>query len=144
MSDEGIYDFHDPGDELLIDPSSLNLYELTMTLAMTGWMTLAGQNDDGTISFHMRNMGALGPVSSDVLVAELGLLDEDGSLIKGYAVTGEGDEIEISYEGVANLKFADFAHRVFDLSSTRFERNNSSSKKGRFRRLLGWLGLNKG
>lgn len=144
MTNEGIYNFQQPDEEVVLDPSTLNLYELTLVLSMSGWMVATGMVEDGNISFFMKNMGGAGHRSADVLLEELGLRDEEGEIIEGYSVEDAEDGLELQYNGVPNLKFADVAHRLFELSPAnqkRFETGRPPVKKGLIHRLLGKIGL---
>jgi hypothetical protein len=88
----------------------------------------------------VKDMGGSGRRSVDDLTQELGLRDSNGEIIKGYSITDAEDGLELRYTGVANLRFADVAHRLYSLSPFNPEARKSSIK-GFIAKLLGKTGL---
>lgn len=119
MDGEAIYHRNDPGEEIRIDPRTLNLDELPLVLTMAGWFVAVSfaETDDGPIGIRLSDMGGSAGMTGIEIATALKMIDSDtGSLLPGYSVSEETGVIELGYQGVPDLRFAEFAKALFGLS----------------------------
>ncbi len=109
------------GNEVLIDPATLNLDELPLVLAMAGWTTITGFPDGDTVNLSLTDCGGSGGKSGMEIAMELQIIDsETGALLPGFAINEASGNVCISYNGVPNMRFAEFVKALHGLSPFRF------------------------
>lgn len=118
MSEE-IYYRGGTGDKIIIDPASLNLGELSIQLAMAGRTAMFGypEVEGGDVSLRLSDMGGANGRSGAEVALSLNIIDvETGELLPGYRVSEETGRVEVSYKGVADVRFAEFVKALHGLS----------------------------
>ncbi len=109
------------GNEVRIDPATLNLDELPLVLAMAGWNNGFGFLEDGTVSLTLTDQGGSNGKSGMEVAMELQIIDgKTGALLPGFSLTEESGTVCISYNGVPNMRFAEFVKALHGLSPFQF------------------------
>lgn len=118
MGDE-IYYRGGVGDEITIDPASLNLDALPYSLLYAGWSVIIKypQEESGEIGISLYDVGGSGGRTCAEVAHSLNLVDtESGEMLPGYEVSGEAGSLQVRYKGVADIRFAEFVKALFGLS----------------------------
>jgi hypothetical protein len=109
------------GNEVRIDPGTLNLDELPLVLAMAGWTTSFGFLEDDTVSLSLMDAGGSSGKSGIEVAMKLNIINsETGALLPGFSLTEESGRIQIGYNGVPNVRFAEFVKALHGLSPFQF------------------------
>lgn len=116
---EEIYYRGGTGDEVIIDPASLNLDELPLILATAGWTVAVGYPEvkGGDVSVNLSDLHGINSMSGAEIALRLKMIDtETGELLPGYSVSEDTGHLELSYKGVADIRFAEFVKALHGLS----------------------------
>ena len=111
------------GEEIILDPASLNLDELPLALAMAGWTVVIGypEMEGSDVSVSLMDMGGSNGMSGTEMALSLNIIDDEtGELLPGYSVDDGSGRLEVRYKGVADLRFAEFVKSVHKLSPFQF------------------------
>jgi hypothetical protein len=99
-----------------VDPTTMNMGNLSLTMAVAGWTVVGGYNKDGSVDFRLHNTYAgIDGRTADELADELGLREEDGSISDGYTVSDDVG-LEVGFRGRPDERFSGVVQRLFELS----------------------------
>jgi len=90
-----------------------------LVLAMVGWTVSFGmpEEEHGPVSVMLLDMGGSQGRSDTEMALALRMIDEEtGELVPGYSVSEENGRLKVGYEGIADLRFAEFVGALHDLS----------------------------